>query len=173
MSPVNSWIWNWSLGKGVGGVGELCSSCADTSSLLLAAAFRVQTPWVNYPGHVEFTHLDCLCPGLMAALPFVLLAEPPLWLIRSGLWNWRYKLEQQVCTNCIAICWRSLTTKSDHQLRFKTKEINKLITHIHLLLTYFHMYCRLSILQDLFMKYMGSKDKRRNSKSVKQKCIRK
>ena len=36
-----------------------------------------------------------------------------------------------------------------------------------LLLIYFHMYWRLSVLQDLFIKYMGSMDKRRNSKKRK------
>jgi hypothetical protein len=36
-----------------------------------------------------------------------------------------------------------------------------------LLLTYFHMYWRLSVLKDLFIKYMGSMDKRRNSEKHK------
>jgi hypothetical protein len=30
---------------------------------------------------VDLTRLESLHPGLMAALPFVLLAEPPLWLL--------------------------------------------------------------------------------------------
>ena len=61
-------------------------------------------------------------------------------------------------------------TKFDHQLRSKIGEINKLMIHLLLLLTYFHMYWRLSVLQDSFMKYMGSMIKRRNSESIKKKC---
>ena len=103
MSLVNSWNLNWSLGSGVRGDGELCSPTTDTSTLLTAVALRVWTPRANSPGHVEFNLLECLHLGLMVALPFVLLAEPPLWLLRPGHWNWRYKLKQQACTNCIAI----------------------------------------------------------------------
>ena len=36
-----------------------------------------------------------------------------------------------------------------------------------LLLTYFHMYWRLNVLQELFMKYMGSMVKVRKPESVK------
>ena len=64
-------------------------------------------------------------------------------------------------------CWRSLTTKFNRQLRLKTGEISKLKTHMHLLLTYFHMYWRLSVLQDINMKCMGSMIKVRNPESVK------
>ena len=42
------------------------------------------------------------------------------------------------------------------------------MTHMHLLLTYFLKFWRLSVLQDLFIKYMGSMEKRRNSEIVKQ-----
>jgi hypothetical protein len=52
-------------------------------------------------------------------------------------------------------CWRSLTTISDRQIISKIGEINKLLTHMHLLLTYFHMYWILSVLQDIHLKYMG------------------
>jgi hypothetical protein len=103
MSPFNSWSLNWSLRTGVRGDGELCSPTADTSTLLAAAALWVWTPRAKSPSHVEFNCLECLCLGLMAALPFVLLAEPPLWLLRPVHWNWRYKLKQQACTNYIAI----------------------------------------------------------------------
>jgi hypothetical protein len=47
--------------------------------------------------------LESLCLGLMAALPFVLPVEPPLWLLRPRHWNWRYKLKQQACINSIDI----------------------------------------------------------------------
>ena len=64
-------------------------------------------------------------------------------------------------------CWRSLTIKFDRQLISKIGEINKLIAHIHLLLTYFHMYWILSVLRDIYMKYMGSMVKVRKPKSLK------
>ena len=46
-------------------------------------------------------------------------------------------------------------------------QINKLIAHIHLLLIYFHMYWIPSILQHIYMKYMGSMVKVRKPESVK------
>ena len=65
-------------------------------------------------------------------------------------------------------CWRSLTIKFDRQFISKTGKINTLIAHIHLLLTYFHMYWILSVLQDIYMKYMGSMVKVHKPKSIKQ-----
>ena len=41
-------------------------------------------PSVNSPGRVDFTLLDCLPLGQISTLPFVLLAEPPLRLLRTG-----------------------------------------------------------------------------------------
>ena len=38
---------------------------------------------------------------------------------------------------------------------------------MHLLLTYFHMYWRLSVLQDIYVKYMGNMIKRRNRRKCK------
>jgi len=35
-------------------------------------------------------------------------------------------IEDEQRTKCGGACWRSLTTKSDHQLRHKRGEINKL-----------------------------------------------
>jgi hypothetical protein len=69
-------------------------------------------------------------------------------------------------------CWRSLTTISDRQFISKTGEINKLSTHILLLLTYFHMYWRLSVLHDLFTKYMWIWSKGATQESVKQKSAK-
>ena len=64
--------------------------------------------------------------------------------------------------------WWSLTTKSNYQLTSKTGEINKLMTHMPLLLTYFHMYWRFCVLQIINIKYMGSMAKVRNLESVTQ-----
>ena len=69
------------MGLGVGRDGELCSPTAANSTLLLAKDLRVQNPRAASSGGVELTRLESLHPGLMAALPFVLLAEPPLWLL--------------------------------------------------------------------------------------------
>jgi hypothetical protein len=64
--------------------------------------------------------------------------------------------------------WRSLTTISDPQIISKIGEISKLKTYMPLLLTYFHMYWVLSVLRDIYMKYMGSMVKVRKPESVKQ-----
>ena len=66
-------------------------------------------------------------------------------------------------------CWRSLSIKSDRQLKSKIGEINKLMAHIHVLLICFHMYWLLSILQDIHMKYMGKYQKGATEESVKEK----
>ena len=63
-------------------------------------------------------------------------------------------------------------TISDRQFISKTGEINKLSTHMHLLLTYFHMYWLLSVLQDIHMKYMGKCQKGATQESVKQKSAK-
>jgi hypothetical protein len=41
------------------------------------------------------------------------------------------------------------------------------MTHMHVLLTYFHMYWLLSVLQDLHMKYMGKCQKGATQENVK------
>jgi DNA-directed RNA polymerase specialized sigma subunit len=59
-------------------------------------------------------------------------------------------------------------TISDHHLRHKSGRTNTSCTHMLFKLTYFHMYWRLSVLQDIYMKYMRSMIKVHNPESVKQ-----
>jgi hypothetical protein len=50
-------------------------------------------------------------------------------------------------------CWRFLLTKSDHQLRDKNMRTTTSCTHMLFILTYFHMYWNIIIIQDTCLEY--------------------
>ena len=70
------------------------------------------------------------------------------------------------------ICWRFLSTKSNRQLWSKMEETTYFYTHIPLLLTYFHLYWRINVLQDTHSNTSGKQSKRRKAESVMQKCAK-
>ena len=48
-------------------------------------------------------------------------------------------------------CWRSLSTKFDRQIRYKNRRTKQTYTHMLFILTYFHLYWKIIILQDIYM----------------------
>ena len=47
-------------------------------------------------------------------------------------------------------CWRSLSTKFDRQIRYKNRRTKQTYTHMLFILTYFHLYWKIIILQDIY-----------------------
>ena len=70
-------------------------------------------------------------------------------------------------------CWWSLSTKSDHQLRDKERRTSMTYIHMLFILTHFHMYWRISILQDIYLEYVENVIKMRNQRRRKAKSAKK
>ena len=65
-------------------------------------------------------------------------------------------------------CWRSLTTIFDRQLRYEQRINQHDYSHILFILTYFHMYWRIIVLQGIYMKHMEMESKGAIRQNIKQ-----